>query len=391
MRLIYLDNAATTAVDPRVLEAMFPYLTRDFGNPGSLHSPGRIALEAVSKARSQVAGFFHCEPEQVIFTSGGSEGNNMIIGGLETELRQRGKTDVVVSAIEHDSVLKAARKLCIKDGFYLHYCTPDESGFIGVSSVEQSIKSTTGLVSVMTANNETGVLNNIPAIGALCRERGILFHTDAVQYAGMSELDTSEGAFSNVDFMTISGHKIHAPKGVGAIFARSPGLLSPLICGGAEQEFGFRGGTENVPGIVALGEACEIAQKEMKERSEKVSSLHREFLNALEDAAADAGIAYYVNGNLSMITPKTVSVRFPGVDAQTLLLMLDVSGVCVSAGSACTAHENEPSHVLTAMGLEDEDARSSVRVSFSFENTKDEVREAASVMIRSVSLLLRGS
>ena len=387
MHLIYLDHAATTPLDPRVLESMMPYLSDNFGNPGSIHECGRRAKNAVDNARNQVARFFHCEPEQVIFTSGGSEGNNMVIQGLEQELRRKKRTGITVSAIEHDSVLKAAKKMCIKRDFHLKICPPADDGFIYSMAISDHTTDRTGLVSVMAVNNETGVCNPVDNIGDLCRQYGYLYHCDAVQAAGILDLDTKDGNFSKVDFVTISGHKINGPKGTGAVFARDPKLLSSLICGGAEQEFGFRGGTENVPGIVGLGAACEITQDDLQKHLEYMQVQHSQLVFMLKSLAQQKNVDMRINGDIELISPKTLNVCFPGVDAQTLLLMLDANGICLSAGSACTAHENEPSHVLTAMGISDEDARSSIRISISHLNTADELDRAAQEIISCASML----
>ena len=373
-------------VHPEVLAAMTPYLTCSYGNPGSVHFMGREAKKAVDLAREQVACFFGCVPEQVIFTSGGSEGNSLVFAGLERKLRSRGKTHVITSEIEHDSVLKSVRKLCMKPDFYFSLARPDEVGFVGVKAVEDLVRPETGLVSVMFTNNETGVCNNVGGIGSFCEDHDILFHTDAVQAAGCSNLDTGMTA---CDFMTISGHKIGAPKGIGALYAKRPELLSPLINGGAEQEYGLRGGTENVPGIVGLGKACEIALVNRLANYKKLCFLHNRMSDKLEALARDSGVEMTFNVNPIMASPKVLSICFPGIDAGTLLLALDTHGVCISAGSACTSHENRPSHVLTAMGISDEDARSSVRISFSPFVTESEVDEAASSII-GCALMLQG-
>lgn len=377
--MIYLDHAATSPLDPQVLEAMLPYLTLDYGNPGSIHSLGRAARQAVDDAREQVAEFFHCQPRQVIFTSGGTEGNNMVIRGLETELRERGKTFVVISGIEHDSVWNAAHKLCTKDKFNLRICPPNVGGEVLPKAVEEQLDQHVGLVSVMAANNETGVINNVTEIAKQCAERGILFHTDAVQAAGLVELDTT--SVFPVGFMTVSSHKINGPKGVGAVFARNPEFLEPIIAGGAEQEFGFRGGTENVAGIVGFAAACKIAQQYMAARLAYLTAQQSQLIYMLRSNAERRGIPIKINGDITKISPKVLNICFPGIDAETLLLLLDAKGVCASAGSACRSHESKPSRVLTAMGLSEEDARSSVRLSLSHKNDPEELEDAARIMV----------
>lgn len=355
---------------------MMPYLTEEYGNAGSLHSLGRTAADAVNRAREQTAGLFGCTPEHIVFTSGGSEGNNTVFKGLLGKLLDSGKTHLVVSAIEHDSVLKAADSL-IKCGFGFEvtYIKPESDGKISPQKVEDAITPHTGLVSVMFVNNETGAVNDISTIGGICKKHSVLFHSDCVQAAGQYPIEVDK---LGVDFASMSAHKIHGPKGVGALYIRSP-ELKPLICGGAEQEFGLRGGTENVAGIVGLGYASETASQNMREDMILVSTLKQRFYMTLceELKAFDQADCIHVNG-LSAIHPgKVLNVRIDGVDGETLLLMLDANGICVSAGSACRSHEAEPSHVLTAMGLSKEESRSSIRVSFSKFNTDEEVVSAA--------------
>lgn len=357
-----------------------PYLTSEYGNPGSLHARGRAAKEAVDRAREQVAGFLNCNPEQVIFTSGGSEGNSTVFAGLETELRRREKTSVVISQIEHDSVWKAAHALCIKPGFDLQICPPNTDGEVKLSTIQKHIDDHTGLVSVMAANNETGVVNNAFEIGSFCHAHGILFHTDAVQAAGAGDLNT-ELFFRYADFLTISSHKINGPKGMGALFVRNPSLLSPLIRGGAEQEFGLRGGTENVAGIVGFGKACELAREELDKNISYLVSQQSQLVFMLKNLAQQKGVELHINGDPTNAVPKTLNLCFPGIEAQTLLLLLDSKGICLSAGSACRAHEDIPSRTLKAMGLSDEDARSSIRISISHTNTPEELDTAAREII----------
>ena len=384
--MIYLDHAATTPTDPRVVDAMMPYLTYEFGNPGSLHCYGREAKEAVDHARKQTARFFNCEPEQIIFTSGGTEGNNTVFSGLVPELKKIStRRAIVVSAVEHDSVWKSAHRMR-QHGFSIWSVVPTISGEITRGAVLDVLDDTVGLVSVMAANNETGVVNDVPGIGNVCRNRGVLFHSDAVQFASVEIPDTKE-TFAQADFVTVSGHKFGGPKGTGALFVRNPELLSPLIVGGADQEFGFRGGTENVPGIVGFGEACEIR---MNERIMHLASLGARFnrmLYLLKHLAGENKIDIHINGSERLLMPKTLNVCFPGVDAQSLVLLLDSNGICVSAGSACRAHENVPSRTLTAMGLSPEEARSSIRISVSHLNTMEEIDRAANAIIYAVNSL----
>lgn len=378
--MIYLDNAATTRIHPDVLDAMMPYLKGEYGNPGGLYALGRRANTAVSKARKQVAKFLNAAPDQIIFTSGGSEANNLVFQGLKETLKRVGKTHILVSAIEHDSVLKAANSL-IKDGFDVELIQPRHGvASIDPETVHQMIRPDTGLVSVMYVNNETGDVSNVPAIADLCHTHGVLFHTDCVQAAGYLTLDV--GGFC-CDFLSISSHKIHGPKGVGALYAFDPSLLTPLIFGGSAQEFGLRGGTENVAGIVGFGAACELTHK--------ILSSPYTLRCCCGDYLAEKLIqklrGCHINGSQEIHKQKILNMCFDGVDAQTLLLMLDSYQICASAGSACCSLENTASHVLKAIGLSDEEARSSVRFSFSRMNFIKELDEAADIIADCVTQL----
>ena len=383
-----MDYAATTPVLPEVVEAMMPYFTFEFGNPGSLHEYGRSAREAVEEARGNVAGFLNCDPGQVVFTSGGSEGNNLVIAGIAKTLLARGKPGVAVSAIEHESTLKAAMQLSLRPHFMFCLIPSGEGGDVRPDAVSKKLSNhgEIGLVSVMTANNETGVENDIPSIAKRCRDAGILFHTDAVQAAGIVDLDTKK-RFSDVDFMTISSHKINGPKGVGALYVKDRDLLSPLICGGSVQEYGLRGGTENVPGIVGFGEACRITAANREKYAKKTMAAKNEFLDHLKSFAGQSKVMFHMNGDADKNTGKTISLCFPGIDAETLLILLNSKDVFLSAGSACTSLENTPSHVLKAMGLSDEDARSTIRVSFSHITMPYEIKDAARIIVESVCAL----
>lgn len=383
--MIYFDNAATTQMDEQVLEAMMPYLTTEYGNAGTLYKFGRAANEAVQKARAQVAALINAEPEQIIFTSGGSEANSLVFGGLKDYLKHIGKTHILVSAIEHESVLRAAESL-IKDGFYVEYLRPHRDGTVSAQEVESAITPATGLVSVMYANNETGAINPVNEIGAICIEHGVLFHTDCVQAAGCHPIDVGK---IGCDFLSVSSHKIHGPKGTGALFVKDKNVLTPIIFGGAEQEFGLRAGTENVASIVGFGAACEISTKRLCEDCAWVSTLKQRFYMALIEALRKNGHEDIVRVNgPSILTPgKALNLCLRGVDGQTLLLMLDGKDICISAGSACNSHEDKPSHVLTAMGLTEDEARSSVRISFSRMNTADEVVTATNIIASCIEIL----
>lgn len=384
--MIYLDNAATTKLHPEVLAAMIPFLTEAYGNAGTLYRMGQEAAKAVAAAREQTAGLFGADsPEHIVFTSGGSESNSLVFSGLRKRLAASGKTHLIISSIEHDSVLKAAEALA-GDGFCITYVAPDFSGRISSRRIEEAIRPDTGLVSVMYVNNETGAVNGIKDIGDVCRAKGVLFHTDCVQAAGQYPIEVDRNL---VDFASVSAHKFHGPKGIGALYVRDPLLLQPMIHGGDSQEFGIRGGTENTPGIAGMGKAAEIAVENMKEDMMEVSSIKQEFYTTLIGALHEKGIGgiVHINGPAVVEMGKILNLRFDGVDAETLLIMADSRGVAVSAGSACNSREAVPSHVLKAMGLTDEEARSSIRVSFSGMNTEDEAVQAGRVIAECVSVL----
>ena len=370
--MIYLDNAATTKIRHEVLDAMMPYLTDLYGNPGGIYRFGRDAKHAVENAREQVAEFMHTTPEHIIFTSGGSEGNNLVLKSFQ------GKK-IFSSSIEHDSIY------C---NLIRYGCTgivnPNKLGEIETKSVIgniSDIKTTPDLISIMYVNNETGVKNNIRDISNCIKEKypSCLFHSDCVQAAGNYEIDVD---YLGIDFATVSSHKIYGPKGVGAIYARYPNNLTSLICGGASQEFGIRGGTENVAGIVGFGKACELTGKELRESRKHFCELKRAFVDTMHK---NIGNSFHINGN-SGIYSKAINIRIDGIDTQTLILMLD-NEVCISAGSACNSYETTPSRVLKSMGISDEECRESFRVSFSIYNTLDEIRLASSIICDKVKSL----
>lgn len=383
--MIYLDNAATTQIDRRVLESMMPYLTTQYGNAGTLYNFGRAAYEAIQNARAQVSRFVGAGSGNIIFTSGGSESNNLVYHGVKDYLKRIGRTHILVSAVEHDSVLRCAESLT-KEEFDIGYIPVQEDGSVSLASLEGLLRPDTGLVSVMYVNNETGAANPVCDIGSLCLKHGVLFHTDCVQAAGCHAIDAVE---IGCDFLSVSSHKIHGPKGVGALYVKDITTITPLIYGGTEQEFGLRGGTENVEGIVGFGRACELSGAYLQEDRTYVSSLKQKFVteltNALKEQELDGMI--HINGGSIMAPGKTVNLRIDGVDSETLILMLSNRGIYISAGSACRSHESKPSHVLTAMGLTAEEARSSIRVSFSRMNTMEEIVDTAQTIASFIGVL----
>lgn len=381
-----MDNAATTKIAPEVLEAMMPYLTECYGNAGTLYKFGRKANEAVQAARENVLRFVGGGKGDIIFTSGGSEANNLVFRGVKNRLKETGRTHILISAVEHDSVLRAAESL-IWEGFYVERIPVSPDGSVSLTELEKRVREDTGLVSVMYVNNETGAVNPVNEIGSFCIKHDILFHTDCVQAAGCHDIDAVE---IGCDFLTISAHKIHGPKGVGALYTtNSLPVLEPLIYGGASQERGLRGGTENVAGIVGFGKACELVSAHLQEDRTLVSTMKQKFVIGLRAYLKEHGAPdiIHINGGSLMSPGKTVNIRIDGIDNESLILMLDNKDICVSAGSACQSHDTTPSHVLTAMGLAKEEARSSVRVSFSRMNTLEEVEEAAWTMGEFICLL----
>lgn len=377
--MIYLDNAATTAVDPLVFEAMRPYFTTAYGNPGSVHSAGRLAKQAVDIAREQVAKLINARHEEIVFTSGGTESNNLAVKGMSEYLLKTGKKHIVSSASEHASVRAAIDAVCAQpNGFSAMFVPSDEHGVTPVSKVRSAISDRTGLVSVMAVNNETGAVNDVSGVGALCESNGVFFHTDCVQAAPFMELDVRR---IGCDMLSISSHKLHGPKGVGALYVGPSVPLFPLISGSTSQESGLRGGTLNVPGIVGFGMACELARRNLDRNASAVMRLKNGFFEGLRTELKAHGIAdrVHVNGSRPLSPGGILNLRFDGIDSETLVLCLSARGVCVSAGSACHAQEQTPSLALTSMGLSGEEAFSSVRFSFSHNNEFDEIEQAAKV------------
>ena len=392
--MIYLDNAATTQIHPEVLDAMMPYLKEEYGNAGAMYGLGRRAANAVTEARQRVAKLIGCEPGQIIFTSGGSEANSLVFSGLRPYLLTNGKTHIITSAVEHDSVLKAVNSVCnplcrntknvIKSDFDATFLGVNPNGEVLMSDLIDALTERTGLISVMYVNNETGAVNPVREIGELCRSKNILFHTDCVQAVGFQDINVKD---IGCDFLSISSHKVNAPKGVGALYVRDTSVLTPLIHGGAAQEFGFRGGTENVAGIVGFGKACEILARDLKANKEKANDLRITFERALKENLSNLGLQHILHINSESEYSKILNARFDDVDGQTLLLMLDAYEIYVSAGSACRSHESDPSHVLMAMGLSKDEARDSIRISVSHTQTENEVLHAAKVIAQCVVTL----
>jgi len=362
----YLDYAATTPVDPRVLEAMLPYFNQTFGNPSSVHTFGQEAEAALESARETVAQVLNCQPEEIIFTSCGTESDNLALRGAAFAARQaRGANHILISPVEHHAVSRTAAQLSELHGFELEYLPVDEYGRVAVAAVAERLRPETAVVSVMYANNEIGTLNPISEIGALCRARGIPFHTDAVQGAAYLPADVQA---LNVDLLAIGAHKFYGPKGVGALYVRAGTALVPSQTGGG-QEYGLRAGTSNIPYIVGLAEAFRLAHEERAARHSHLLSL-REWLitSVLENIPASR-----LTGHPTERLPNHASFVFQGVDGNALLMMLDVAGFACSSGSACKTGDPTPSEVLTALGLPPDWALGSLRVTLGVHTTPEDV------------------
>lgn len=366
-RLIYLDNAATTQISDEVLDAMLPWLKDGFGNASSIYSLGRKSAVALAKARADCAAALGCEPREIFFTSGGSESDNWAIKSTAKMMSQKGKKHIITSAFEHHAVLHCLESL-EKDGFEVTYLPVYDNGIVRAEDVSAAIREDTALVTIMYANNEIGTIQPIPEIGEICRERGVYFHTDAVQAVGNVPINVKE---QNIDMLSLSGHKIHAMKGVGLLYVNKKIHLSPFIEGGA-QESGRRAGTENIAGIVGLSAALKKAIENVKAKQQLLTPFSDKIISAFSKIESAR-----LNGERD---PKkrlcgTVNFSFVGVEGESLLLQLDLRGIAASSGSACTSGSLDPSHVLLSLGLPHEVAHGSLRVSMSEYTTEAEVDE----------------
>ena len=377
MNRIYMDNAATTAVAPQVLEAMLPYFTEVYGNPSSIHSTGRDSRRVVDAARRQVANAIGALPQEIYFTAGGSESDNWAIKGAAFAKQAKGN-HIITSAIEHHAVLHTCQWL-EKRGFEVTYLPVDEFGRVSVSDVEAAITDKTILISIMAANNEIGTLQPIAEIGKLAKEKKILFHTDAVQAVGAIPIDVNE---LNVDMLSMSAHKFHGPKGVGALYIRKGVRVDTFMHGGA-QERGQRAGTENLPGIVGMGKAIELATANLAENAARETRLRDRLIDGIMAAIPDIRL----NGHRTQRLPNNVNISFRYVEGEALLLRLDLAGIAGSSGSACTSGSLDPSHVLLAIGLPHEIAHGSLRLSLGTETTDEEVDYVLEKLPEIVSIL----
>ena len=378
--MIYLDNASTTQVDTSVKNLIDKYLYENYGNAGSVHSFGAESKRAVDVARNQIATSLITSQENVIFTSCGSEANTLAIVGLANHLQSLNLNHIITTKYEHHSVLNAMKEM-ERRGFEVTYLDVP-NGLVQFNDFVAAVRDDTGLVSIMYVNNELGTKNDIKPIYEFCKKREILFHSDCVQAIGTETIKLGKTA----DMVSISGHKIHAPKGVGCLCTLYKDFLSNTIFGG-QQEFGIRPGTENVASIVAFGQAMQNLSENKEQISTRIDVVSLGFGGRLLQLSEELGFKFECNTSTNRNTSKILSLRFNNIDAETLVIMLGERGVCVSAGSACSSHSSEPSHALKAIGLTDEQARSTIRVSFSEYNTVAEAHEAAEIVADCVSLL----
>ncbi len=362
-KIVYVDNAATTAMSDVAVKAMLPYLQNFYGNPSSLHTIGQIAKEELDKARKKIAELLNCEEREVYFTSGGSESDNQAIRSAALHGAKKGKKHIITTVFEHHAVLHTLKKLQT-EGFEVTYLAVDCNGLIKAEDVAKAIRKDTALVTVMFANNEVGTVLPVAEIGEVCRKNGVVFHTDAVQAVGHIPVDVKA---QNIDMLSLSAHKFHGPKGVGAIYCRKQIPLYTFVEGGA-QERGKRAGTENLAGAAAMAAALEDACLNMRKNAEKERNLRDRLIEGLLKIPHSK-----LNGDFKNRLPNNVNICFEGIEGESLLLLLDAKGICASSGSACTSGSLDPSHVLLALGLPHEVAHGSLRLSLSEYNTEEDV------------------
>lgn len=362
-QIYYFDHNATTPIENEVFKAVIPYYEQLYGNPSSSYYIGRQVRDKIENVRSSIANYFNMNPEGVMFTSSGSEADNMIIKGIALGNKNLGN-HIITTKIEHPAVLNTC-KFLENNGFEVTYLDVKENGIIDTQELKNAIKDNTILISIMYANNEIGTIQPIQEIGQIAKEKGIIFHTDAVQAIGEIRIDVQK---LNIDCMSISGHKIYAPKGIGMAYIK-PGIkFEPLIHGGS-QEFHFRAGTENVIGIIALGKAIELLDKNIENNNEKLIDLKSYILNKIQNNLTD----YIINGDIDKRTLNNINLSFKDIDGESLLLALDLDGICVSSGSACHSDSMEPSHVLRAIGVPNDYISGTLRISFGKNTTKKEI------------------
>ncbi|MBD5142720.1 MAG: cysteine desulfurase NifS [Ruminococcus sp.] len=376
-RYIYADHAATTAVSDEVLQEMLPYFQENFGNPSSIYAKGRENERAIINARERVAKCLNADAKEIYFTAGGSESDNWAIKGVADKLASRGKKHIITSVFEHHAVLHTCEFL-EKHGFEVTYLPVSPEGLVNPEDVEKAIRSDTALVTIMYANNEIGTIQPISEIGAICKKHGVLFHTDAVQAIGNIEIDVKA---QNIDLLSLSGHKFHAPKGIGALYVRK-GIQLPNLIHGGGQESGKRAGTENVPAIMGLAKAIELATANIPEKIAKLTPLRNKLIDGILQIEQTK-----LNGDREKRLAGNVNISIVGIEGESLLLMLDYYGIQASSGSACTSGSLDPSHVLLSLGLVHEVAHGSLRISFGEEFTEQDVDYILEVLPKIVDKL----
>lgn len=376
-RKVYLDHNATTPVHPKVLEAMLPFYKEGFGNASSIHSFGREVKVALDESREKVAKFLNADPLEIYFTSGGTESDNLAIKGVAWANRKKGN-HIITSKIEHHAVLESC-KFLEREGFEITYLPVDRYGIIDPEELKKNLRKDTILVTIMYANNETGIIEPIEELSVITKENGVFFHTDAVQAGGKKKIDVNK---LGVDLLSLSAHKFYGPKGVGALYIRRGVRLTPLAHGG-HHEKARRAGTENIPGIVGLARAMEIAHSDMENEEKRLKSLTNSFFDKVTKKIPDV----FLNGHLEKRIPNTLNLSFKGVEGESIILNLDLKGIAVASGSACTSGSLEPSHVLSAMGVAPDLAQSSLRFSFGRSNTMEDVDYVVEVLPEIVSKL----
>ena len=373
--MIYLDNAASTQIHEDVLNSMLPYLKEQYGNPSSIHRYGRLTRKAIHKARKQIASLINADPAEILITSGGTESNNTVLMGISSQFSSG---QIITSSIEHDAILEPCKKL-VSNGFQVDYLPVDKSGMIDLSDLKNMISENTRLVSIMFGNNEVGTIQPIVEIGKICHKHNILFHTDAVQAVGKLPVDVSE---LGVDLLSISSHKLHGPKGIGALYIKNDVKINPLILGGG-QEFRLRSGTENVASIVGFGQACEIAQNNLSKNILYVKKLQTLLVERVLDQIPETTF----NGHSEFRLSNNAHFTFLGVNGEDLIIKLDEYGVAASTGSACSVNTQKSSHVLESMGFSLEQITGSLRLTVGIFNTENEIKETVDILKKVVAEL----
>ena len=363
MDIKYFDNSATTRIKEEVLNEMIPFLSIEYGNPSSMYGIGRSAKRAIEEARKRVSSLINCKPEEIYFTSCGSESNNTALKGIADKYKEKGK-HIITSKIEHPAILHTAQNL-ERHGYKVTYLDVDNNGIIDLQKLQNEINAETILISIMFANNEIGTIEPIKQISNIAHKNGIIFHTDAVQAVGNIEIDVQK---LGIDMLSLSGHKIYAPKGVGALYVKK-GIEFEKFIDGGHQEKNQRAGTENVAEIVGLGKACQIAERNLKEHEEKLRVLRDYCLEQMKSK----NLKFHINGTMKQRLPGNLNICFENIDSNELILKLDAVGICASGGSACSSGENNPSHVLTAIGVPSDLAKGALRLTFGDFNTKDDI------------------